>query len=243
MQTAPLFSVIVCSTDPARGRGIRAQYERVFSGQHFELIQIDDARSLCEGYNRGFARSHGELIVFSHDDIELWSGDFASTLRASLQTFDLVGVAGTSRLAGMAWWAVGRPYIHGRIIHRTEEGAQLDDYGPPPTDPVVALDGVFLAARRQVCEQVPFDEKTFDGFHFYDIDFTHRAHLAGFRLGICPVLLIHHSGGGTLDQSWRQYAERFAAKHRGRFRPILLPPPSPLWNTTPFDLSHHPESL
>ncbi len=96
----------------------------------------------------------------------------------------------------------------------------INFYGPP-SDKIDALDGAFLAARREVCEAIPFDEATFDGFHFYDIDFTHRAFLAGFKLGICDLDLPHHSIGPGGDE-WRRYAERFVAKHRQSIRPTLF---------------------
>src|SRR6185503_5578792 len=47
-----------------------------------------------------------------------------------------------------------------------------------------ALDGLFMAANREVLERVRFDEVTFDGFHGYDMDFSFSSHLAGFRLAV-----------------------------------------------------------
>ena len=71
---------------------------RSHSGQVFELIQISDARSLCEGYNHGFAKTRGDIIIFCHDDIEIISPDFPARLLAHLRTHDVVGVAGTTQL-------------------------------------------------------------------------------------------------------------------------------------------------
>jgi hypothetical protein len=60
---------------------------------------------------------------------------------------------------------------------------------------------------------VRFDELTFDGWHFYDIDFTFSAFLAGFRLGIRTDLLVRHDSIGNFDERWTYYAQRFLAKH------------------------------
>jgi|SRR6266496_2974078 len=104
-----MFSVIVCSADPAKQGAIRAQYDSALAGEPFEFVLIENPSSLCQGYNHGFAQSRGDIIVFSRDDIEILSVDFPQAINAALSQFDLVGVAGTSRLAGASWIAAGRP--------------------------------------------------------------------------------------------------------------------------------------
>ncbi|MDR1968942.1 MAG: glycosyltransferase family protein, partial [Burkholderiaceae bacterium] len=59
-----------------------------------------------------------------------------------------------------------------------------------------ALDGVFLAGRRAVFERLPFDEQTFDGFHFYDLDLSYRAHRAGLACAAVLDMVIWHRSGG-----------------------------------------------
>lgn len=39
-----------------------------------------DARSLCEGYNRGVAMSRGDVLIFSDDDIEIPTRDLCARL-------------------------------------------------------------------------------------------------------------------------------------------------------------------
>ena len=226
-----VLSVIVCSIDPRKQQAIRGEYQRAIGEPH-EFILIDDARSLCEGYNRGFAQSCGEIVVFSHDDIEIHSRQLGALLGEALKKLDLLGVAGTSRLAGAWWHAAGRPYLHGRIIHNVKGRRQLDYFGPP-SDRLVALDGVFFAARRAVCAALPFDEVTFDGFHLYDLDFSHRAFLSGFKVGILDIDVTHYSEGSFDSQEWRRYAQRFLAKHRRSIRAKPARYDEPQWTVTP----------
>jgi GT2 family glycosyltransferase len=226
-----MLSVVVCSIDPQKQRAIRAEYDRAVN-EPYEFIPIVAPRSLAEGYNRGFALAAGDIIVFSHDDIEIHSAQLAGSLRAALGEFDLVGIAGTSRLANAGWPAAGQPYLHGSITQVDRSGQRwLCLYGPP-SDKIEALDGVFLAARKDVCAAVPFDQITFDGFHLYDLDFSHRAFLQGFKLGICEIEITHHSVG-RYDDKWLQYADRFLAKHRGSLRPNLLRSNGPQWTKIP----------
>jgi hypothetical protein len=211
-------SVVVCSRDEAKGRRIRAHYEALFSGRDFEIIQIYDARSLCEAYNRGFARTSGDVVIFSHDDIEIVSEDFASRLLRHLSSNDLAGVVGTTQLAGTSWIAAGWPRLHGCIVHPSQSypGFAFDCYGPRPRDSIQAVDGVLIAANRKVCEAIRFDEATFDGFHFYDLDFSYRAFLEGFRIAVAWDVLLLHNSVGRSDGNWHKYAHLFLAKHGNR---------------------------
>jgi hypothetical protein len=209
------ISIVVCSRNERAGRRIRAHYEALFAGRDFEIIQIYDARSLCEAYNRGFARTSGDVVIFSHDDIEIVSDDFASRLLRHLSSSDIAGVVGTTQLAGTSWIAAGWPRLHGCIVHpdHSSSGLAFDCYGPSPGDPIQALDGVLIAANRRVCETIRFDEATFDGFHFYDLDFSHRAFLEGFRIAVAWDVLIRHNSVGRSDESWQKYAKLFLARH------------------------------
>jgi tetratricopeptide (TPR) repeat protein len=220
------ISVVVCSREEQNGRRVRAQYEAVLAGREFEIIQIYDARSLCEAYNRGFARSFGDVLIFSHDDIEIISENFAARLLRHLSSSDIVGVAGTSQLAGASWIAAGWPRLHGCIMHREPGGVGFlfDCYGPRPSTPIQAIDGVLIATNRSVCEAIRFDEAAFDGFHFYDLDFSHRAYLEGLQIAVAWDILLLHDSTGRSDGSWEKYARRFLAKHGSRVTPATRSP-------------------
>lgn len=225
------ISVIVCSVDASKSDRISAHYRALLAGYPHELVVIGEARSLAEGYNRGLARSAGDIVVFSHDDIEIVSDDFAGRLLRHLAVHDVVGVAGTSHLVGPSWAAAGQPHLHGCIVHRRGPALNFACYGPP-TARAQAIDGAFFAARRAVCEAVPFDAATFDGRHHYDLDFSYRAFLAGFDIVIPWDILIVDDSGGRYDARWQLYADRFMAKHRARLPPGA--PHQPSWSTAQF---------
>jgi hypothetical protein len=222
-----LISFIVCSIDPARLAMLRTDLEAHWRGQEWELVHIGDARGLGEGYTRGLRRARGELIVCCHDDIGLLCEDFADRLRRHLAAHDLVGVAGTDRLSGPAWHWAGPPHTASWVSLPRPDGsivAGLLGTTAPVVRGAQALDGVFLAGRRDTFEHIGFDADTFDGFHFYDLDLSYRAHLAGLDCAVALDLLIWHQSGGDFRASWREYAERFVTKF-----PELKPdaPPAP----------------
>ena len=209
-------SAIICSIRPDYFASIKKNLSEQFARHDFEVIGIHDAKSLCEGYNRGAAVAKGDILIFCHDDIEFATANFGERLLHHLTNYDLVGVAGASRLVDADWGHAGLPTVHGQIIHKPKGQQDYLYFCAGLQAPVVknihALDGVFIGLRREVWEAVRFDETTFDGFHLYDIDFTYRAYLAGYRLAVPMDLpLIHFSTGGY-DLKWQANNLKFLRK-------------------------------
>lgn len=224
---ARTISVITCSIDDAKGLGVSDLYARLLAGLQHEIIVLRDASSLAEAYNRGLDAAKGDVVVLSHDDIEILAPDFAARLLRHLRTYDVVGVIGATRMTGpLPIWA-GHPHLRGWITHHAPGSAEwhVDVLDPRPVaGDVKVLDGVLLAGRREVFASVRFDPGTFDGFHCYDIDWSCRAAEAGFRVAAAGDLLVVHASRGRYDNNWQRYAERFCAKHRtGHGEPA--PPP------------------
>jgi GT2 family glycosyltransferase len=229
-----MISVVICSINEAKFAAVNAMYRELLGGaasgsssggssgsaggvDEFEIIRIPDARSMCEGYNRGFAQSRGEVLIFSHDDIEIHAPDFRQRLLGHLQRADVVGIAGTPLLCGPAWAAAGPPFVYGHLGHYHPEHNIFEAaiFAAPARHigNMQALDGVFLACRRKVVEAIPFDEQTFTHFHHYDLDFTYRAYLAGFKLAVCCDLDLIHFSNGTWGEAWKSSGLRFMQKH------------------------------
>ncbi len=209
-------SVIVCSITPEKFERVHTNYSTLLRDIPHEIIGIHDARSLSEGYNRGIRQAKGEILVFSHDDIEIVSPDFAAKVINRLAQFDVIGVAGTDRLCGAVWTDAGWPHVFGQI-GAPARGAHIyvTNFvmrGAWAT-PMQALDGVFFAARREVVEKIGFDEATFDGWHLYDLDFTYSAARSNFSLAVCNDLMVVHHSSGSFGEAWLPYARKFLSKH------------------------------
>ncbi len=209
-------SAIICSIRPDYFAAIKDKLTRQFARHDFEVIGIHDAKSLCEGYNRGATSAKGDILIFCHDDIDIVHADFGERLLRHLSDQDVIGVVGASRLVSGNWGYAGQPSVHGQIIHRPpgETGNIYLGVGlqAPVVENICALDGVFIATNRRVWELVRFDEENFDGFHLYDIDFTWRAYLAGFSLAVPMDLLLMHFSTGTYNREWQRFNVRFLKK-------------------------------
>ena len=218
-------SVIVCSIDARKFERVSANYRRLLGPSLLEIIGIHDARSLAEGYNRGLDLACGDVLVFSHDDIEILSPDFAARLEEHLRLYDLVGIAGTTRLIGGGWYFSGHPFDYMLLISPHPETGLLtmiiEGGGTLVVPGIQGLDGVFLATRAPVARAMRFDAATFDHFHLYDLDFSYRAFLSGFRLAVCRDLVLIHQSQGKYSDRWDHYRRRFEHKFSGRLAPPL----------------------
>ena len=232
----PLISVIICSIDSAKFASVKQHYAELLAGERHEIIGIHDARSLCEAYNRGARQAAGEIIVFSHDDIEILTPDFAARLKRHLAVHHVVGPCGTSRLVAGHWMTAGWPFLHGLVAHQFREDFEdpkmagkyrvmvLDTSDEDCTGMMQGLDGMFIAARREVVERCPFDER-FDGFHLYDLDFSFSAHLAGFDVGVFrDITMIHYTNATAsgYEEAFVRYRDLFEEKYSDELLPRTL---------------------
>jgi GT2 family glycosyltransferase len=232
-----MISIVMCSRDDARFESASASYRRALAGIEHEIVRIADATGMCEGYNRGIARARGERLLLSHDDVEILGDDFAANVAAQFERFDLFGVAGTTRLIGPAWHYAGPPWVYGQVAHFDHDGSPLVHLYSVPAPAVrgaQAVDGVLIGVRRAVWEKQPFDAATLSGFHCYDLDFSYRAHRAGFACGIaCDLTILHRIGGhtGYLTGEWQSAAAAFYEKHKSTLppRPAALTKWAPAW--------------
>jgi hypothetical protein len=213
----PSLSVVIVSQDDARYAAVGAQFDKAFAVWPHERIRVKGAASMYDGYARGYARARGDIVVFSHDDIRFAVPDFAARLADVMAQADVAGVAGTTRVAGPALLWSGHPHLHGAVTHQAPgeascEFALLSLRGPRIAG-AQGIDGVLIAARREWIGRVGFDAQGIPGFHFYDLDFSYRAFLAGARITIAADLALIHCSRGNFDAAWGEASSAFAAKH------------------------------
>lgn len=226
--TLPRFSLVVCSIDRPRLDECVARYRVAFADEAFDLIVIDDAKSLAEGYNRGIARARGANIVFTHDDAFPISDAFADRLAAHLEQVDVVGIAGATAALSGFWGYAGQPHTHGHVVAAAPRGSHVDllvwGAAGRRVDGIRLLDGCMIAARRDVAVAIGFDAQCFDGFHLYDADFSLRASTAGRTVAVVSDITVYHRSTGDFDANWHRYHEIFLAAHAARLDRIAPQP-------------------
>ena len=95
---------------------------------------------------------------------------------------------------------------------------------------VVAVDGLFFAIPTPLFSTVRFDDATFPGFHFYDLDICmqiRRTH----RLIVTWDILLKHFSGGNMNELWRTEGNKFIDKYKAEL-------PASCVSSIP-DMAHH----
>lgn len=186
-------------------------------------ILFENTLGLPVIYNNALnTHSQTDILVFLHDDVWITDQQFIEKIKISLRRFDIVGVAGNTRISRKqpAWcfhakvedgfvWDVG--YLSGAVGHGNPGSSKLEVFGPTPAR-CQLLDGLLIACRRDVLlrSHVQFDER-FD-FHFYDLDLCRSARRAGLWLGTWPIDVIHQSTGAFGSPQWEVAWSRYLDK-------------------------------
>jgi GT2 family glycosyltransferase len=176
-------------------------------------IRYQNKEGLSSVYNSHLQNSNEvDVLLFVHDDIWLDDPQWLPKIMVALDRFDIVGVAGNTRISPNqpAWlfskmedgkFSWDSAHLSGAVAHGQLSKGQISVYGPTPAK-CELLDGAFIAVRCSYAHRagVLFDEQ-FD-FHFYDMDFCRTARRAGLSLGTWPISVTHQSSGSFGNPSW-----------------------------------------
>lgn len=205
-----MLSLIVCSRSPQRLGSLTRNVESTIGYPH-EWVVIDNTtghHTLFSAYNQGVNQSRGECLCFLHEDLFFHDQDWGQQLTEHLSdpTCGFVGVSGGSLMPRVpASWSAYDTISY--LIQSKYEGKGRafitnGHFNSSHYKEAVALDGLFLAARKALFKQVHFDEATFHGFHGYDIDICLQAHVLGYRNRVINNILIEHFSKGTPNRQW-----------------------------------------
>jgi hypothetical protein len=132
------------------------------------------------------------------------------------QSVGMVGVAGTQYLYSDKYslTAAGRPFIKGRIVQHYENGDFFAVvYSQENGDfDVVACEGVFMAIPTELFQYVGFDDVSFNGPYFHDLDISMQM-LRGRRLIVTTDIVVKRRSQMQFDKVWHYYGQIFLQKY------------------------------
>lgn len=208
-----MISIIICSIDIVRLNFIRRNIEETI-GVPYELLAIDNSinpKGITSVYNEGVAKAKFENLLFVHEDVKFstlnWGAKLIDILSDS--KIGLVGIAGCAYKAKFptSWMSHGmeEKLIKINIVqhykhHKKEPLHAFQRCGNEDKARVACVDGLFLATKKSVIEQFPFDENL-KGFHGYDIDIA-LAINQKYHVYVTFDILIEHFSEGTLSKEW-----------------------------------------
>lgn len=183
----------------------------------------ENKRGLPEVYNIAIeeARNDPAILVFIHDDVHLLDYFWVDRFQSSLESFQIIGLAGNKRRVPMqpGWAFIDDKFtwdnlanLSGVVGHgKSFPPTHLTVFGPPG-QAVKLLDGLMLAghSRTFIDNDLRFDER-FD-FHFYDMDICRQAELKHLTLGTCALPVVHESGGSFGSEGWQRAYQLYLEK-------------------------------
>lgn len=178
-----------------------SQYLEQQGLEPLQIITIDDASSIFEGYNRGMQQAQFSIKVFLHQDVDMLAPVWALKLAQAFANNPycaLIGLVGTQKLGAEGfWWTTGKQYLIGSVFSG-EERANWVFRDIKTFTPVECIDGFFMATNRSI----PFDE-SLQGFHLYDMDYSRTMLQRRYSIGVIPHQAWHI--GAIRDQNVEDY--------------------------------------
>lgn len=212
-------SVIIHCGDDARVAAMRKNLSGVMDEGNFEIIRTQGESRISE-YEQALKSASAEVLVFIRPELEILSTGFDYELAEAMTRYDVVGFSGADRLAGTRWFDAGFPHAHGAVILPAsgQPGCyDLSIYGPTHRrfhDGLAVLDCGLFAVRKSVFDKIAFDREL-DGEHgLCELDWCHRAFVAGYSLGAAPLLgVLRHGTTDHTGRNWHDCAKYFREKH------------------------------
>lgn len=174
---------------------------------HYEIIPIwnPNLMSITKAYNDGAEKAQYDCLLFLHEDLIFHTKDWGEILTEHLSEKEtgIIGVAGSSYVPfAPSSWTVAEKY---NFIHLLQGNKENDEFvshfeTTQIRNPVFALDGVFLAIRKEIYQQFKFNQNL-TGFHGYDLDFSLRVSKK-FKNFVINNILIQHFSKGNRDKIW-----------------------------------------
>ena len=208
-----MISVIICSINNDLAQQVQKNITDTI-GVVWEFIVIENMvspKSLTEVYNVGASKAKYDVLLFVHEDVLFQTENWGKKLLDYFEkdnSLGLIGIAGSKYKSSVpsGWFSGIEALDCCNILHVDSNDQKLPMYfNPAPgtrTQDVVVLDGVLLCCKKNVWQQVKFDEILLKGFHLYDIDFSFRVAQKFKVIVSFEIDLIHLTEGGSFGDEW-----------------------------------------
>ncbi|WP_242087550.1 glycosyltransferase [Aestuariivivens sediminis] len=187
---------------------------------NYEIIRVDNpgVMGICSAYNLGASKAQYDMLCFVHEDVLFKTNGWGEKIISHLEDAQvgIIGIAGTAYKSKIpSSWSIYRPYTAYYLEQCNRKSKKLMMRFSYETSKlhteVVSLDGVFLATKYSIWKDCPFDDRTFTGYHGYDMDFSMQI-LKNYKLFVVFDILLVHFSPGKPDISWLNAAIKFSDK-------------------------------
>jgi hypothetical protein len=205
-----MVSIIICSLRESYFVSLENNIKATIGEISYEIIKIDNSiehLAITKAYNIGIHRAKYEYLLFIHEDIVFHTLNWGKTIVTIFESdisIGLLGIAGSKVKTKMpsAWWDCDDQYLRMHLKQHFKNGEIRDwniGHQTVPLEEVVAIDGVFMAARKD--NRIRFLE-SLKGFHNYDLNLSFEYLQKGYKIMVTNLIYIEHFSIGKLDFSW-----------------------------------------
>lgn len=173
----------------------------------YELIALNNSQnrlfpSAASALNQAAKKAKNKYLLFIHQDIVLNDKNWLKKAEKILDNLPDLGIAGVA----------GRNFQNQRIGYIDDAGKT---WGRRFSKPKITqtLDECLLIIPKRIFDILQFDEKKFNHWHCYGVDYALEAAKMGFTAYVIP-LFVHHLSPGTNLQNLFKYQKRVFEKHR-----------------------------
>ncbi len=226
-----MISIVICSRTSQLNEFLRLNIDKTI-GTEYEIVLVDNSQnhySIFQAYNKGVELSKYSFICFMHDDIQYLTDNWGKLALVHFENNQIgaIGISGSPYLSLFPgpWWSSGLISKFIVEVDNQKETLVNISYKKPQNNAVevVALDGVWLFVRKSVFNKIKFDNSSFKGYHFYDLDLSMQLKQSGFILLSVFDILIKHQSMGNINYSWVKNGFLFTNKWKYML-PISLNP-------------------
>ena len=225
-----MISIIICSRSSQISSSLIENIRQTI-GCEYELIVADNSTNqynIFSAYNWGISQSKFPYLCLMHDDIEFVTKNWGLKILDYLSTPNIgfIGIAGGQAVLRVPFdWTSYNPFCNIIHVYYSADKKLITENKILPKIPsitiqsVVTLDGVFLCARRELFNEIKFDE-SFNDFHCYDLDITTQAFVKGYKNCFVHDIDIKHFSMGKFDKTYIISLLRFQNKWK-HLQPIF----------------------
>ena len=223
-----MISLIVCSRHQEIDRNLEKNIQMTIGAVVYELVWIDNSENrytICQAYNEGVKHAKYPYLCFMHEDIVFYSQDWGTKAIDAMsdKKVGMLGVQGCTYFdESSIYWTMSGFRKANTILPGQIEKKREDDY-PIPGNDVVIVDGMWMFTRKELFQDIHWDEHTYHGFHMYDMDLCMQIISHGMKIRLANEVWIQHNSYGNWNVDFFQGCLLFHDKWDA-FLPISVIP-------------------
>ena len=217
-----MLSIIICHRNSSLLDAIKKSIEATVGIPH-ELIVIDNTNNdytIFSAYNEGVKRAKYDIVCFTHEDVLFYTNTWGEKVITHFKDsrVGMIGVIGGMAQSAVpsAWWFNNYFAKSARNMLIRDKDKKLYRYYSNPYNEkdkteVVIIDGMWFCIRKDLFQEISFDEKTYAGFHLYDADISMQV-LQHAKNYVVYDILTEHKWSGNISKDYYEDLCRFSTK-------------------------------